>query len=101
VTVCGTGQRSNQLNYVPTLFSYTCWKTAYLLAFPLFQGFHGFHLFRPVSPIFGVNGYQTGYHETEQLSLPCTSILANLHRIRECCFGARIMLKRKPLVVGL
>ena len=34
-----TGQRSNQLNYVPTLFSYRYWKPAYLLAFLTFNRF--------------------------------------------------------------
>jgi hypothetical protein len=34
-----TGQRSNQLNYVPSLFSYRYWKPACLLAFLTFNRF--------------------------------------------------------------
>ncbi len=53
-----TGQRSNQLNYVPTLFSSGFGKPAYLLAFLICHGFHHFHHFRPVSLFLGINGYQ-------------------------------------------
>jgi hypothetical protein len=84
-----TGQRSNQLNYVPTVLSYTCRETAYLLAFPIFRLFHGFLFFRPVLLILGVNGHQTGHHETRHLSLPCALILANSPRIRQSLFCRR------------
>jgi hypothetical protein len=45
-----TGQRSNQLNYVPSLFSYRYWKPAYLLAFLTFNRFACIALFNPVEP---------------------------------------------------
>jgi hypothetical protein len=37
--LCVTGMRSNQLNYVPTLFSYRYRNPAYLLAFLTFNRF--------------------------------------------------------------
>ena len=52
-----TGQRSNQLNYVPTLFSYRYWKPAYLLAFLTFNRFACIALFNPVEPNSEVNGH--------------------------------------------
>ena len=52
-----TGQRSNQLNYVPTLFSYRYWKPAYLLAFLTFNRFACVALSNPVEPNSEVNGH--------------------------------------------
>jgi hypothetical protein len=52
-----TGQRSNQLNYVPSLFSYRYWKPAYLLAFLTFNRFACIALFNPVEPNSAVNGH--------------------------------------------
>ena len=52
-----TGQRSNQLNYVPSLFSYRYWKPAYLLAFLTFNRFACIALFNPVEPNSEVNGH--------------------------------------------
>ena len=49
-----TGQRSNQLNYVPLDNLTLAGKPASLLAFPIFQNFHGFLFFHPVLLIFGV-----------------------------------------------
>ena len=51
------GQRSNQLNYVPSLFSYRYWKPAYLLAFLTFNRFACVALFNPVEPNSEVNGH--------------------------------------------
>ena len=74
-------QRSNQLNYVPSLFSYRYWKPAYLLAFLTFNRFACVALFNPVEPNSEVNGHhghqvkpvQTVLQANtnpEQLSLP-------------------------------
>jgi hypothetical protein len=52
-----TGQRSNQLNYVPSLFSYRYWKPAYLLAFLTFNRFAYIAQFNPVEPNSEVNGH--------------------------------------------
>jgi hypothetical protein len=52
-----TGQRSNQLNYVPSLFSYRYWKPAYLLTFLTFNRFACIALFNPVEPNSEVNGH--------------------------------------------
>ena len=76
-----TGQRSNQLNYVPSLFSYRYWKPAYLLAFLTFNRFACVALFNPVEPNSEVNGHhghqaklvqtlQQANTNPEQLSLP-------------------------------
>jgi hypothetical protein len=51
------GQRSNRLNYVPTLFSYRYWKPAYLLAFLTFNRFACVALFNLVEPNSEVNGH--------------------------------------------
>jgi hypothetical protein len=74
-----TGQRSNQLNYVPNLFSYLYRKPACLVAF---LRFNRFACVNPVEPNFEVNGHH-GHHakppskdvlqantNPEQLSLP-------------------------------
>jgi hypothetical protein len=76
-----TGQRSNQLNYVPTLFSYRYWKPTYLLAFLTFHRLACVALFNPVEPnsqVNGHHGHQANRSKTvlqpntnlEQLSLP-------------------------------
>jgi hypothetical protein len=76
-----TGQRSNQLNHVPTLFSYRYWKPAYLLAFLRFNRFACVAHFNPIEPNSEVNGHH-GHQakprpklfckrpNPEQLSLP-------------------------------
>jgi len=46
-----TGQRSNQLNYVPTLFSYRYRKTACLAAFLSFMRLPCVTCFNPQNPI--------------------------------------------------
>src|SRR5258708_27232579 len=56
-----TGQRSNQLNYVPTLFSYLYRKPASLLAFLRFNRFACVACFNPVEPNSEVNGHH-GHH---------------------------------------
>ena len=76
-----TGQRSNQLNYVPSLFSYLYRKAASLLASLMFNRFACVAHFNPIEPNSEVNGH----HDTklnhrpklfcrqanpEQLSLP-------------------------------
>jgi hypothetical protein len=70
-----TGQRSNQLNYVPSLFSYRYRKRAYLLAFLRFNGFARVARFNPVEPnseLNGHHGHQAVQANTnpQQLSLP-------------------------------
>ena len=50
-----TGQRSNQLNYVPNLFSHLYRKPACLVAFLRFNRFACVNL---VEPNFEVNGHQ-------------------------------------------
>ena len=50
-----TGQRSNQLNYVPNFVSYR--KPAYLLAFLRFNRVAGIACFNPMEPNFEVNGH--------------------------------------------
>jgi hypothetical protein len=52
-----TGQRSNQLNYVPTLFSYLYRKPAYLLAFLRFNRFACVAHFNPIELNSDVNGH--------------------------------------------
>jgi hypothetical protein len=75
------GQRSNQLNYVPTLFSYLYRKPAYLLAFLRFNRFACVACFNPVEPNSEVNGHHRHHAKPskilpqantnpEQLSLP-------------------------------
>jgi hypothetical protein len=46
-----TGQRSNQLNYVPTLFFYPYWKPAYLVAFLRLNRFACVTCFNPIERI--------------------------------------------------
>ena len=52
-----TGQRSNQLNYVPNLFSYLYRKPASLVAFLRFNRFACVAGFNPVEPNSEVNGH--------------------------------------------
>jgi len=52
-----TGQRSNQLNYVLSLFSYLYRKPAYLLAFLTFNRFACIACFNPIEPNSEVNGH--------------------------------------------
>jgi hypothetical protein len=65
-----TGQRSNQLNYVPTLFSYRYWKPAYLLAFLTLNRFACIALFNPVEPNYEVNG-----HHGHQIKPPSKAVM--------------------------
>ena len=66
-----TGQRSNQLNYVPSLFSYRYWKPAYLLVFLTFNRFACVAHFNLIEPNFEVNGHQG--HQAEPLSKNCVA----------------------------
>jgi hypothetical protein len=52
------GQRSNQLNYVPTLFSYLYRKPAYLVAFLRFNRVACVAHFDPIEPNSEVNGHR-------------------------------------------
>jgi hypothetical protein len=75
-----TGQRSNQLNYVPSCFSYLYRKPACLVAFLRFNRFACVACFNPVEPNSEVNGHQAkpmskngaqqANTNAEQLSLP-------------------------------
>ena len=77
-----TGQRSNQLNYVPNLFSYLYRKPACLVAFLRFNRFACVARFNPVEPNSEVNGHHghqakspskkvpQGNTNPKQLSLP-------------------------------
>ena len=77
-----TGQRSNQLNYVPSLFSYRYREAAYLLAFLRCNRFACVARFNPIEPNSEVNGHHghqakptvqncsAGKPNPEQLSLP-------------------------------
>jgi hypothetical protein len=67
-----TGQRSNQLNYVPSLFSCRYWKPAYLMAFLTFNRFACIALFNPVEPNSEVNG-----HHGHQVKPPSKLLQAN------------------------
>jgi hypothetical protein len=77
-----TGQRSNQLNYVPTLVFLPLLEPAYLLVFLGLNRFACIALFNPVEPNSEVNGHHGHRSEppskiapqantnSEQLSLP-------------------------------
>jgi len=65
-----TGQRSNQLNYVPTLFSYLYRKPASLVAFLRFNRFACFASFNPIEPNSGLNG-----HHGHQAEPPSKTVL--------------------------
>jgi hypothetical protein len=76
-----TGQRSNQLNYVPNLFSYLYRKPASLVAFLRFNRFACVACFNPIEPNSEINGHHghqakpvqncaAGNTNPEQLSLP-------------------------------
>ena len=65
-----TGQRSNQLNYVPTLFSYLYRKPACLVAFLRFNRFACVACFNPLEPNSEVNG-----HHGHQAKSPSKSVL--------------------------
>jgi hypothetical protein len=56
-----TGQRSNQLNYVPNLFFYLYRKPASLVAFFRFKRFACVACFNPIEPNSEVNGHH-GHH---------------------------------------
>src|SRR5207237_3249555 len=60
-----TGQRSNQLNYVPNLFSYLYRKPASLVAFLRFNRFACVACFNPVEP----NSEFNQHHEHQEK--PC------------------------------
>jgi hypothetical protein len=57
-----TGQRSNQLSYVPTIFSSTYAKSQNLLSFAAVYSFSRFHRLHGIEPISAING-QHGQHE--------------------------------------
>jgi hypothetical protein len=92
-----TGQRSNQLNYVPNLFSYLYRKPACLVAFLRFNRFACVACFNPVEPNSEVNGHH-GHQakpskilpqantNPEQLSLPqemnCSRMNSDRYRLR-------------------
>ena len=61
-----TGQRSNQLNYVPTLFSYLYREPASLLAFLRFNRFACVACFNSVEPNSEVNEHHG--HQAKPLS---------------------------------
>ena len=63
-------ERSNQLNYVPNLFSYLYGKPAYLLAFLTFNRFACAAHFKPIEPNSEVNG-----HHGHQAKLPSETVL--------------------------
>ena len=65
-----TGQRSNQLNYVPSLFSYLYRKPACLVAFLRFNRFACVACFNLVEPNSEVNG-----HHGHQAKSPSKSVL--------------------------
>jgi hypothetical protein len=77
-----TGQHSNQLNYVPTLFSYLYRKPSSLLALLKFNRFACVAHFNPIEPNTEVNGHHGHQAKSpsnivvqantkpEQLSLP-------------------------------
>jgi len=95
-----TGQRSNQLNYVPSLFSYLYRKPACLVAFLRFNRFAYvacFNLVEPNSEVNGHHGHQaqplskncgTGNTNPEQLSLPrecnCSRGNSDQYRRSDC-----------------
>ena len=62
-------QRSNQLNYVPTLFSYLYRKPACLVAFLRFNRFACVACFNLVEPNSEVNGHHG--HQAKSLSKKC------------------------------
>src|SRR6202522_1665890 len=64
-----TGQRSNQLNYVPNLFSYLYRKPACLVAFLRFNRFACVACFNLVEPNSEVNGHHG--HQAHPLSKNC------------------------------
>jgi hypothetical protein len=64
------GQRSNQLNYVPNLFSYLYRKPACLVAFLRFNRFACVACFNPIEPNSEVNG-----HHGHQAKLPSKTVL--------------------------
>ncbi len=68
VSEVGDRQRSNQLNYVPNLFSYLYWKPASLLAFLRFNRFACVACFNLVEPNSEVNGHHG--HRANHLLLP-------------------------------
>ena len=65
-----TGQRSNQLNYVPSLFSYRYREAAYLLAFLRCNRFACVARFNPIEPNSEVNG-----HHGHQAKPPSKTVL--------------------------
>jgi hypothetical protein len=107
-----TGQRSNQLNYVPTLFSYRYWKPACLLAFLTFNRFACVAHCNRIGPNSEVNGHH-GHQakppsktamqantNPEQLSLPRERIVAERRLIRQALTRMRVgVLGRGVLLV--
>src|SRR5580692_7587552 len=66
-----TGQRSNQLNYVPTLFSYLYRKPACLVAFLRFNRFACVACCHLVEPNSEVNGHHG--HHAKPMSKNCAT----------------------------
>jgi hypothetical protein len=62
-------ERSNQLNYVPNLFSYLYRKPASLVAFLRFNRFACVACFNPVEPNSEVNGHHG--HQAKRRPKPC------------------------------
>jgi hypothetical protein len=85
------GQRSNQLNYVPSLFSYRYWKPAYLLAFLTFNRFACVACFNPVEPNSEVNG-----HHGHQVKPPSNSA-AGKHQPRAAVPAPRMNCSRATI----
>jgi hypothetical protein len=108
-----TGQRSNQLNYVPSLFSYPCRKPACLVAFLRFNRFACVACFNPIEPNSEVNGHHGHQAKSpsksvlqantnaEQLSLPremnCSRGNSDQYSCRDCSeFLPRAMERGRP-----
>ena len=64
-----TGQRSNQLNYVPNLYSHLIGRAASLLAFLGLSRFACVACFNPVEPNSEFNGHHG--HQAKPLSKMC------------------------------
>ena len=108
-----TGQRSNQLNYVPSLFSYLYRKPVCLVAFLRFNRFASVACFNPVEPNSEVNGHHgdqakpsskhrpTDDTNPEQLSLPREGIVAEHRLIRQALTRMRVkVLGGRSSIVG-
>jgi hypothetical protein len=106
-------ERSNQLNYVPSLFSYLYRKPVCLVAFLRFNRFASVACFNPVEPNSEVNGHHgdqakpsskhcpTDDTNPEQLSLPREGIVAEHRLIRQALTRMRVkVLGGRSSIVG-